>query len=94
LKIFAFSSSLAASYAVSVRQASVLPAASSGFHLAMDTLAVRLTIPPAGFVRDFHPQMSAPCRAHKEKWPEDFQIFRPFIFAVVNLRNSEIEVIS
>jgi hypothetical protein len=67
LKIFAFSSSLAASYAVSVRQASVLPAASSGFHLAMDTLAVRLTIPPAGFVRDFHPQMSAPCRAHKEK---------------------------
>jgi hypothetical protein len=65
LKIFAFSSSLAASYAVSVRQASVLPAASSGFHLAMDTLAVRLTIPPAGFVRDFHPQMSAPCRAHK-----------------------------
>jgi hypothetical protein len=67
LKIFAFSSSLAASYAVSVRQASVLPAASSGFHLAMDTLAVRLTIPPAGFVRDFHPQMSAPCRAHKDK---------------------------
>jgi hypothetical protein len=70
LKIFAFSSSLAASYAVSVRQASVLPAASSGFHLAMDTLAVRLTIPPAGFVRDFHPQMSAPCRAHKEKVEE------------------------
>jgi hypothetical protein len=36
----------------------------------MDTLAVRLTIPPAGFVRDFHPQMSAPCRAHKEKVEE------------------------
>ncbi len=65
LKIFAFSSSLAASYAISVRRASVLPAASSGFHLAMDTLAVRLTIPPAGVVRDFHPQVNAPCRAHK-----------------------------
>jgi hypothetical protein len=44
-----------------------LPAASSGFHLAMDTLAVQLTIPPAGFVRDFHPQVIAPCRAHNEK---------------------------
>lgn len=65
LKIFAFSSSLDASYAISVRRASVLPAASSGFHLAVDTLAVRLTIPPAGFVRDFHPLVSAPCRAHK-----------------------------
>jgi hypothetical protein len=67
LKIFAFLSSLAASYAISVRQASVLPAASSGFHLAMDTLAVRLTIPPAGFVEDFHLQVNAPCRAHKAK---------------------------
>src|SRR5215470_6254347 len=67
LKIFAFSSSFAASYAVSVRRASVLPAASSGFHLAMDTLAVQLTIPPAGVVRDFHPQVSAPCRAHEQK---------------------------
>ena len=67
MKIFAFLSSLAASYAISVRQASVLPAASSGFHLAMDTLAVRLTIPPAGFVEDFHLQVNAPCRAHKWK---------------------------
>jgi len=33
----------------------------------MDTLAVRLTIPPAGFVRDFHPQVGAPCRAHKAR---------------------------
>ena len=38
----------AASYAVSVRRASALPTASSGFDLAMDTLAVRLTIPPCG----------------------------------------------
>jgi len=65
--MLAFSSSFAASYAVSVRRASVLPAASSGFHLAMDTLAVRLTIPPAGFVEDFHLRVSAPCRAHKQK---------------------------
>jgi hypothetical protein len=67
LKIFASSSSLAVSYAVSVRRASVLLAASSGFHLAVDTLAVRLTIPPARFVEDFHLQVSAPCRAHKGK---------------------------
>src|SRR5712692_10324084 len=65
LKIIAFSSSLHASYAVSVRRASVLPAASFRFHLAMDTLAVRLTIPPVGFVGDFHSLVRAPCRAHK-----------------------------
>jgi len=67
LKIFAFSSSLAASYAIPVRQASVLLTASFRFHLAMDTLAVRLTIPPAGVVEDFHLQVNAPCRAHKKK---------------------------
>jgi hypothetical protein len=33
----------------------------------MDTLAVRLTIPPAGFVEDFHLLVNAPCRAHKGK---------------------------
>ena len=71
LKRLAFSSSPDASYAVSVRRASVLPAASSGFHLAMDTLAVQLTIPPAGFVRDFHPQVSAPCRAHPGVWTKN-----------------------
>jgi hypothetical protein len=75
LKIFAFLSSLAASYAISVRQASVLPAASSGFHLAMDTLAVRLTIPPAGFVEDFHLQMNAPCRAHNTKAETGLRLF-------------------
>src|SRR5262249_12103477 len=67
LKSVAFSSSFAASYTVSIRQASVLPATSSGFHLAMDTLAARLTIPSAGFVEDFHLQMNAPCRAHNTK---------------------------
>ena len=67
LKIFAFSSSLHASYEVSVRRTSALPAASFRFHLAMDTLAVRLTIPPVGLVGDFHPRVSAPCRAHENK---------------------------
>src|SRR5207253_10858668 len=67
LSLLAFSSSLHASYAISVRRASVLPAASFRFHLAMDTLAVRLTIPPVGFVGDFHSLVSAPCRAHQNK---------------------------
>ena len=31
----------------------------------MDTLAVQLTIPSAGFVEDFHLQVNAPCRAHQ-----------------------------
>ena len=51
-----------------VRQASALPTASSRFHLAMDTLAVRLTLPLAGCGEDFHLQVSAPCRgAQKQK---------------------------
>ena len=71
LKRFAFSSRLHASYAISVRQASALPAASFRFHLAMDTLADRLTIPPVGFVGDFHSRVRAPCRAHKAKSPRE-----------------------
>ena len=67
LKILASSSSLHASYAISVRQASALPAASFRFHLAMDTLAVQLTIPPVGFVGDFHSLVRAPCGAHEKK---------------------------
>ena len=63
---------MSASYAIPVRRASALPAASFGFHLAMDTLAVRLTVPPAGPVGDFHPQVGAPCRAHQQKRVEDF----------------------
>jgi hypothetical protein len=69
LKILAFSSGMTASYAISVRQASVLPAASFRFHLTMDTLAVRLTVPPVGPVEDFHLQVNAPCRAHQKKGP-------------------------
>ncbi len=64
LKICAFSSSTSASYAISVRRASALPAASFRSHLTVDTLAVRLTIPPVGFVENFHLQVGAPCRAH------------------------------
>ena len=51
-------------YVLPVRQTSVLLAASFRFHLAVDTLAVQLTIPPAGVVGDLHPQVSAPCRVH------------------------------
>ena len=57
-------------YAISVRQASVLPAASFRFNLTVDTLAVQLTVPPVGPVRDFHPQVSAPCLAHHKKYPD------------------------
>jgi hypothetical protein len=67
LSSLAISSNSHASYAVSVRRASALPTASFRFHLAMDTLAVQLTIPPVGFVGDFHSQVSAPCRAHQPK---------------------------
>jgi len=48
-----------------VRRTSALPPASFRFHLAMDTLAVQLTVPLAGPVRDLNPKESAPCRAHK-----------------------------
>ncbi|MCI0558626.1 MAG: hypothetical protein MN733_09035, partial [Nitrososphaera sp.] len=63
----ASSSGMFAFYAVSVRQASALPAASFRFHLAMNTLAVRLTLAPVGCVENFHLQVSAPCRAHHKK---------------------------
>ena len=58
---------MTASYAVPVRQASDLPAASFRFHLAVDTLAVRLTVPPIRSVEDLHFQVGAPCRAHQRK---------------------------
>ena len=54
-------------YAIPVRQASVLPAASFGFGLATDTLAVQLTVPAAGSVENFHLQAGVPCRAHNKK---------------------------
>src|SRR5881396_3702303 len=54
-------------YPLPVRQASALPSASSGFAVARDTLAVRLTLLLAECVEDFHLQVNAPCRAHKKK---------------------------
>ena len=68
-------------YPLPVRQASALPTASSRFHLAMDTLAVRLTLPLAGCVGDLHLLVSAPCRAHKDEGPE------PLLRAFACLRN-------
>ncbi len=58
---------MAASYVISVRQASALPAASFRFHLAVVTLAVKLVVPPTGSTGDFHSLEDAPCRAHKQK---------------------------
>jgi hypothetical protein len=53
---------------ISVRQAEVLPPASFRFHLAMDTLAVRLTVPTAKSVADFHRQVIAHAgRTRKDK---------------------------
>ena len=64
-------------YAMSVRQASALPAASFRLNHAVDTLAIRLTVPPVRPVRDLtlgpcletHPQVNTPCRAHHKKAP-------------------------
>jgi hypothetical protein len=67
LSLFALSPSMTASYAVPVRRASALPAASFRFHLAMDTLAVQLAVPPIRPAGDLHPQVIAPCRAHQKR---------------------------
>jgi hypothetical protein len=47
-----------------------LPAASFRFHLTVDTLAVKLTVPPVGSIEDLHLLVGAPCRAHKNKSPQ------------------------
>src|SRR6185312_5730918 len=56
-------------YPLPVRQASVLLSASFRSHLALDSLAVQLTLPLAGCVEGFHLQVNAPCRAHMKKSP-------------------------
>ena len=53
-----------ASYAISIRQVSVLLSASFRFYLTVNTLAVQLMIPLTGLIRDLHPLVQAPCRAH------------------------------
>ena len=54
-------------YPLPVRQASALPSASSRFAVTRDTLAVRLTLPLAGRVGDFHPQVPAPLAGAPKK---------------------------
>src|SRR6266702_3736800 len=72
-----------ASYAISVRRAGVLPAASFRFRVTPDTLAVRLTVPTIRVRRGLAPPSHksattadlmaltrhAPCRAHQKKRP-------------------------
>ena len=41
------------------------------FAVTHDTLAVRLTLPLAGRVEDFHLKAGAPCRAHPKKMPPE-----------------------
>ncbi len=65
--LLSFSSGPHALDTVSIRRASGLPAASFRLHLAVDALAVRLTVPPVGSVEDLHLQVDAPCRAHQKK---------------------------
>lgn len=67
LTILAASPRYAAFYPLRVPRTSALPAASFRSHLAVGTLAVRLTLPLAGCVEDFHLQVRAPCRAHQKK---------------------------
>ena len=54
-----------ASYVISVRQASALPAASFRFYLAVDTLAVRLTVPLTGSVGDLSSAALSRCLTPK-----------------------------
>jgi len=64
LEILDSSSGMVGSFALPVRRARVFPAASFRFHLAVGTLAVRLTVPPVGSVEDLNLQVVVPCRAH------------------------------
>jgi len=67
LKMFAFSSDTAASYAVCVRRARILPAASFRFRLTVGHPCRLANAPPVGCVEGLHLQVRAPCRAHKNK---------------------------
>ena len=58
-------------YPPPVRQASALPSASFRFAVARDTLAVRLTLPLAGRVEDFHLQVRAPLPGGPKKNPRE-----------------------
>jgi hypothetical protein len=51
----------------------------------MDTLAVRLTVPPVGPVEDLHLQVNAPCRAHKLKKPTFCDVSFSLSLHIVNV---------
>jgi hypothetical protein len=59
-------------YAVPVRRPGTLPSASFRFHLAVDTLAVQLTLPTAIYVADFHRQVTAHA-GHTKETAKQFQ---------------------
>ena len=70
-------------YVLAVRQVSALPAASFGFYLTVNTLAVQLTVPLIGPVVDFHHQVFAPCRAHTKEKAAVAAFIRPHSRALV-----------
>ncbi len=59
---------VSASYTVSVRQTETLLTASFRFHLAMDTLAVRLMIPTIKAHWELSSLSYLPCQAHRRSW--------------------------
>ena len=71
-------------YAISVRRLGTLPAASFRSHLAMDTLAVRLTLPTTKCVVDFHHQAIAHA-GRTAKSPENAMFSGLFCFPLILL---------
>ena len=79
---------MAASYVISVRQASALPAASFRFYLTIDTLAVRLTVPLTGPVEDFHLQVGAPAG---RTYTKGAAFAAPLFLVLYRLNNAAVE---
>ena len=85
---------MTASYAIPVRRAETLPAASFRFRLATDTLAVRLSVPTIRVRRGLAPPSHqaatmadwmalarhAPCLAHIQKEPAALFVAGSFLF--------------
>lgn len=66
-KVMAYLPNGYAYYAISVRRTSDLPPASFRFHLAVETLNVRLTLPLDGHVQDLHPRVLRHARRPQKK---------------------------
>ncbi len=85
-------------YAVSIRQTSALPLASFRFHLTMDTLAIKLTIPLAGFVKNFHLLAGVRYWAYQQKKPRTnvrgFNIINKNYGATNNVTGNPLSTIS